>query len=92
MHKGTILHTTALQVLLVVHQQAYKLTTRLSMTQDNPNQPKKTIFFLNFKPMSMLDFPLFTTSKTKTRSSQLQETNSTSWLGLAFNRRHNPTL
>jgi hypothetical protein len=28
--------------LLAVYQQAYKLTTHLGMTQDNPNRLKKT--------------------------------------------------
>jgi len=37
-HKGTIFHTTVLQVLLTVYQQAYKSTTRLGMTLDNQNQ------------------------------------------------------
>jgi hypothetical protein len=47
MHEDAIFHTAAL-VLPVVHQQAYKSTTHLSITQDdysfrhNSRQPKST--------------------------------------------------
>jgi hypothetical protein len=40
-HEGIIFHTVALGVLLAVHQQAYKSTNRLSITQDSLNRLKK---------------------------------------------------
>jgi hypothetical protein len=45
-HSGTIFYTPALHVLLVVHQQANILTTRLGITQDNLNRLKH---FINHK-------------------------------------------
>jgi hypothetical protein len=42
-HKDTIFQTTTLEELSVVHQLANKLTTRVGITQGNPNRLKNTI-------------------------------------------------
>jgi hypothetical protein len=41
MHVGTIFHTVTLRALPVVHQQAYRSTTRLGIIQDKPKQLKR---------------------------------------------------
>jgi hypothetical protein len=62
-HEGTIFHIIAVRVLLAVHQQAYKSTNRLGITQDNPNRLKKTFQLAQAtsqrKRRWSTDFPFF---------------------------------